>query len=87
MQLISKWLENLGPEMVEARKMLFPTAAAFAEYIDVSRQTLDQWEKKKYEGCTMTTYLKVIKALESQPIISSPPSINVLQKTDKISGE
>ena len=82
MQLISEWLENLGPEMVKARQFLFPVAAKFAERIDVSRQTLDQWEKKEYKGCGMQTYIKVIKALESQPILRQPPSLDVMYGAD-----
>ena len=82
MQLISDWLENLGPEMVKARQFLSPVAAKFAERIGVSRQTLDQWEKKEYKGCGMQTYIKVIKALENEPIFSQPPDINVMYKND-----
>ena len=74
--LVSEYLEQLGSELVKARKLIFPTAAAFAEYIEVSRQTLDQWEKKNYEGCQITTYIKVVKALENQSIFQSTTYID-----------
>lgn len=69
----SDWLENLPDRLITARKLVFPTMTDAANALGVSKQALEQRERKRYKGAKIETLITMLKLLEEQAIISPPP--------------
>ena len=72
----SDWLENLPDKLIAARKLVFPKMTDAANALGVSKQALEQRERKRYKGAKIETLITMLKLLEEQAIISSPTEGN-----------
>ena len=68
----SDWLESLPDRLIAARKLVFPKMTDAATALGVSKQALEQRERKRYKGAKIETLITMIKLLEEQAIISPP---------------
>ena len=69
----SDWLEGLPDRLITARKLVFPKMTDAANALGVSKQALEQRERKRYKGAKIETLITMLKLLEEQAIISPPP--------------
>ena len=69
----SDWLESLPDRLIAARKLVFPKMTDAAHALGVSKQALEQRERKRYKGAKIETLITMIILLEEQAIISPPP--------------
>ncbi|NEQ53889.1 MAG: hypothetical protein F6K11_27785 [Leptolyngbya sp. SIO3F4] len=68
----SDWLETLPDRLIAARKLVFPKMTDAANALGVSKQALEQRERKRYKGAKIETLVTMLKLLEEQAIISPP---------------
>ncbi len=68
----SDWLETLPDKLIAARKLVFPTMTDAANALGVSKQALEQRERKRYKGAKIETLITMLRLLEDQAIISPP---------------
>ncbi|MEM7063650.1 MAG: hypothetical protein AAF572_10860 [Cyanobacteria bacterium P01_B01_bin.77] len=66
----SDWLENLPDKLIAARNLVFLTMTDAANALGVSKQALEQRERKRYKGAKIETLITMLKLLEEQAIIS-----------------
>ncbi|MEA5462994.1 hypothetical protein [Leptothoe sp. PORK10 BA2] len=68
----SDWLESLPDRLIAARKLVFPKMTDAANALGVSKQALEQRERKRYKGAKIETLITMLKLLEEQAIVNPP---------------